>query len=99
MSDKRKQFSDVTLNSAIKEVIDQAVNGGDYFLRSDEVRRLTGLSASTIKRYQAKGLFPGHYFIGLKSKAWLASEVKGWMEDRVRGVPLRTDKAGSRARQ
>ncbi len=99
MSDKRKQFSDVTLNSAIKEVIERAVNGGDYFLKPDEVRRLVGLSDSTIKRYQAKGWFPKHCLIGVKSKAWLASEIKGWMEDRINGTPFSVATSMNPARQ
>lgn len=95
----REKTFDAALNVSVKEVVDRAVNGGDYFLRLEEVRRLVALSASTIKRYQARGWFPQHHFIGLKSKAWLASEVKGWMEDRVKGLPLGGAPTGQGAAQ
>jgi prophage regulatory protein len=53
------------------------------FLRLSEVRALTALSRSSIYAYMAAGTFPVAINIGVRSIAWLESEVQEWMEGRI----------------
>lgn len=52
-------------------------------IRLSEVRRLTGLSRSSIYRLEALGRFPAHIKLSDRASAWLASEVERWIETRV----------------
>ena len=42
----------------------------------------TGLSRSTIYVYVSRGLFPQQRQLGPRRVAWLASEVRAWIESR-----------------
>jgi len=55
----------------------------DRLIRRPEVQRLTGLSRSSLYRLIAEGRFPASIQLSEKSVAWLASEVDGWIAERV----------------
>lgn len=54
----------------------------DKFLRAPAVTVLTGLSRTSLWRYERDGGFPKRRQIGVNSVAWLESEVLAWMESR-----------------
>ncbi|MCQ9124243.1 AlpA family transcriptional regulator [Rodentibacter heylii] len=56
----------------------------DRFLRIDEVIQMTGLSRSTIYDYSRCGRFPEAVDLGGNKRAWIESEVKQWMNDRIK---------------
>jgi len=51
-------------------------------LRFPAVRELTGLSRSTLWRFQQQGTFPKPVKLGENSIGWLASEVEAWLLSR-----------------
>jgi prophage regulatory protein len=51
-------------------------------LRFPAVRELTGLSRSTLWRFQQQGTFPKPVKLGANSIGWLASEVEAWLLSR-----------------
>lgn len=53
-------------------------------LRLPEVKKLTGLSRSSIYAYIQKGLFPQCVNLGARSVGWLETEIIAWIENRVR---------------
>ncbi len=55
----------------------------DRFLREPEVRRITGLSRTTRWRMERLGEFPHKRRISKNAVAWLASEIKSWMAERI----------------
>ena len=55
----------------------------DRLMRRPEVQRTTGLSRSSLYRLIAEGRFPASIHLSEKSVAWLASEVDGWIAERV----------------
>ncbi len=55
----------------------------DRFLREPEVRRITGLSRTTRWRMERRGEFPHKRRISKNAVAWLASEIKSWMAERI----------------
>ncbi|MCK9140956.1 AlpA family transcriptional regulator [Haemophilus influenzae] len=55
----------------------------DRFLRIDEVVHLTGLSRSTIYEYARFKRFPEAVNLGSNKRAWIESEVRQWMNDRI----------------
>ena len=52
----------------------------DRVLRLDEVKRITGLSRTTIWAMERTGRFPKHVQLTGKSIGWLESQIGGWME-------------------
>jgi predicted DNA-binding transcriptional regulator AlpA len=46
------------------------------------VRVKTGLSRASVYKYMALGLFPRQRHLGPGRVAWLASDVRGWIESR-----------------
>ena len=52
----------------------------DTMLRMPDVERLTGISASTIKRMATDGRFPMPMRIGIRAKGWLARDVRTFIE-------------------
>lgn len=59
------------------------------FLRFPEVRHLTGLSRSTIWRYEREGRFPQRIQIGDNAVGWDERDILTWMSQRreiVRGL-------------
>lgn len=55
----------------------------DRFMRLPEVIHTTGLSRSTIYDLISRQHFPAQISLGGKNVAWLASEIEGWMNDRI----------------
>jgi prophage regulatory protein len=53
-------------------------------LRLPEVRRLTGLSRSSIYRLEAISGFPARVRLSERATAWRADEVLAWVEARPR---------------
>lgn len=54
--------------------------------RKEQTVRVTGLSWSTIRRYEKAGDFPQRIKLGKRSVGHLASEVYSWMANRERVV-------------
>ena len=55
----------------------------DRFLRIDEVTQLTGLARTTIYDKTRANTFPQPVDLGGNKKAWLESEVRNWMLERI----------------
>lgn len=53
------------------------------FLRLAEVRKITGLSRSTIYRLQAEGRFPQSIRISIRAVGWIEHEVEAWIAQRI----------------
>lgn len=53
------------------------------FLRLPQVMARTGLSRSSIYRFESQGAFPRRVQLGENSTAWHASEVEAWMLERL----------------
>lgn len=54
------------------------------FMRLKEIKRLTGLSRSTLVRLEREGLFPSRRRIGQSAVGWLEREVVDWLDSRPR---------------
>lgn len=52
-------------------------------IRRKEVERLTALSRSRIYALMAAGEFPKNIVLGSMSVAWLESEVREWIANRI----------------
>lgn len=59
-------------------------------LRMPEVRRLTGLSRSSIYRLEALSRFPARIRLSERAAAWRADEVSAWLESRPRAAAVET---------
>jgi prophage regulatory protein len=55
-------------------------------IRLPDVKRLTGLSRSSIYALAARGEFPRPISLGRRSVAWVASEISQWISDRIRAA-------------
>lgn len=55
----------------------------DSAMRMTEIVKVTGLSKSAIYAMIAEGKFPAGFQLGSNSKAWLASDVQAWINERV----------------
>jgi len=53
-------------------------------LRLKEVCNVTGLGRSFIYQLQAEQQFPRSIKIGVRAVGWLESEVRAWVESRIR---------------
>ncbi|MGH8603579.1 MAG: helix-turn-helix transcriptional regulator [Gammaproteobacteria bacterium] len=58
---------------------DRAMN----LIRLPEVKRITGLSRSTIYLLMRKGKFPEPIKITAVATAWLETEVSAWIQSRI----------------
>ncbi len=52
-------------------------------IRVAEVLRITGLSRSTLYEKMLDGSFPKQIKLGLRSVAWVKSEVQAWAKERI----------------
>lgn len=52
-------------------------------LKLSEVKRITGMSGSSIYRGAANGTFPKQIKLGERSSGWLKSEVEDWLQERI----------------
>jgi len=64
-------------------VIRNAIYPRDRFMRLPEVISTCGLSRSTIYDLISREQFPSQISLGGKNVAWVASEIDGWMQDRI----------------
>ena len=53
------------------------------FIKIAEVRKMTGLSTSTIYEKMLAKEFPRQINLGPRSVAWVKSEVQAWARDRI----------------
>ncbi|MFZ4580388.1 MAG: helix-turn-helix transcriptional regulator [Myxococcota bacterium] len=51
-------------------------------IRLPQVLALTGLSKTTLHRFEAAGRFPKRYRIGDRAVAWNSEEVELWLRSR-----------------
>jgi len=58
-------------------------DGPDYVIREDALKDVTGYGRSSIWRMIREGRFPKPIPLGPKRKAWLASEIKAWQQERI----------------
>ena len=56
--------------------------GVDRIIRAKEVQEMTGLSRTTLWRFENKGDFPRRVSLGASSVGWKLSEVQNWIHDR-----------------
>ncbi|MBE0457981.1 AlpA family transcriptional regulator [Pseudoalteromonas sp. KG3] len=52
-------------------------------IKLKEVIEKTSLGRSTIYEFMTKGTFPKQVSLGVKSVAWLESEVDDWIMERI----------------
>lgn len=52
-------------------------------LRLPAVRKISGLSTSTIWRLEREGLFPKRRKIGKRAVGWLLSDVNAWVASKA----------------
>ena len=57
----------------------------DRVLRFPEVRRLTGLSRTTIWEQEKAGKFPKHIQISARAVGWCESHVSAWLKALAKG--------------
>jgi len=53
-------------------------------LRLPEVVSRTGLPRASIYQQMAQGSFPKPIALSVRSRGWIESEVKDWIEERIR---------------
>ncbi len=58
------------------------MTGIDRIIRAKEVQNLTGLSRTTLWRFENKGQFPRRVSLGASTVGWKLSEVQNWIEER-----------------
>lgn len=54
----------------------------DRIIRAKEVQELTGLSRTTLWRFENKGEFPRRVSLGASTVGWKLSEVQNWIRER-----------------
>jgi prophage regulatory protein len=60
-----------------------ATENAQRFMRINEVINITALPRQTIYHYIAAGQFPKPIKLGERSAAWIESEVRQWMNERI----------------
>lgn len=53
------------------------------FIKIAEVRKMTGLSTSTIYERMMDGSFPRQVKLGPRAVAWVKSDVQAWIKERI----------------
>jgi prophage regulatory protein len=64
-------------------------------LRLPELKRLTGLSRSSIYNYVSTGAFPRPLRLGPRAVGWLESEIEDWLSQRLKARAPMMTKEGS----
>jgi predicted DNA-binding transcriptional regulator AlpA len=63
--------------------MDRTENGfNERIVGAKEVCRISGLSRSTLWRYEKTGNFPRHRKLGPGRVGWKISEIQSWIESR-----------------
>lgn len=52
-------------------------------LKLPEVKRITGLSGSSVYRLISKSEFPKQIKLSSRSSGWIKSEVEQWLQERI----------------
>lgn len=52
----------------------------ERLIRLPEVVKMTGLSKTTIWRYEKKGEFPKHFNITVRTSAWKLSDIMAYIQ-------------------
>ena len=60
-----------------------------HILRLKDVIAMTGLSRSTIYLRMEQGNFPQQINLGSRAVGWISSEIKEWIEARIKVSRLR----------
>ncbi|MDP4145619.1 MAG: AlpA family phage regulatory protein [Bacillota bacterium] len=60
----------------------QINNNTIYYMTGKEVKKITGLSSSTLFRMEQSGKFPMRRRLGENSTRWLSTEVNEWILNR-----------------
>lgn len=55
----------------------------EQILKLPDVKKITGLSGSSIYRGIARGTFPKQIYLSERSSGWLRSEVLSWISERI----------------
>lgn len=77
---KRLNYAEPTVPNDQTEPHEQTLQ----FIRIAEVRRITGLSTSTIYKMINEEKFPRQISLGDRAVAWIKSEVRSWIDNRPR---------------
>jgi prophage regulatory protein len=57
-------------------------SGPDRIIRSKEVLKITGVTRTTIWRWEEQGKFPARVNLGVGSVGWRLSEIEAWINSR-----------------
>lgn len=49
-------------------------------MRLNEVKKVTGLSKTTIYRYEKQGRFPARVHLGVRSIGWFEDDIQGFLK-------------------
>ena len=52
-------------------------------MRLNEVKAVTGLSKTTIYRFEKEGRFPSRVSLGERSMGWFEDEINLWLTQRI----------------
>lgn len=61
-----------------------STTGASSMIGSSEVKRLTGLSTTTIWRLEKAGVFPQRVLLSTNRVGWVRREVEDWLDSRRR---------------
>jgi predicted DNA-binding transcriptional regulator AlpA len=73
-----KAFQRLRIPSKVKHLEKEKVM--DRVIRLNDVKRITGLSRTTIWEMERAGKFPKHLQLTAKAIGWLESQIVSWME-------------------
>lgn len=59
----------------------------EEILRLPAVKKMTGMSRSSIYQMESDGRFPQRRRIGLRAVGWMKSDIKQWIANRVFASP------------
>lgn len=82
LTDAQKDLIRFIAREAVREYIieeRERLSGIDRILRLPEVKRISGLSHSTIYNHINQGTFPKPQNLGGRSVGWKESEIREWM--------------------
>lgn len=63
----------------------------ERILRLPEVKKITGLSTSTLYLWMDQDKFPKSVNLGNRSVGWLESDVSGWLQARINLAKMHSD--------
>jgi len=56
-------------------------------LRMPEVKKLTGISRSSIYRMMADGIFPNSVSLGSRAVGWMVGDIRAWLQRKRAIIP------------